>query len=88
MAARAPGAWSQIDILTEEGRATRADVLAFVAANLDLHEAAIARGVLAEDAADDYRETVVTLMAVMREDGLTDAQIDELIGKYREPGRG
>jgi len=88
MAARTPGAWSQIDIHTEEGRATRRDVLAFVAVNLDFYKASVARGLPVEDAADDYRESVNGLMALMRQDGLTGAEGDELLGKYREVQRG
>ena len=88
MAARTPGAWSQIDIHTEEGRATRADVLAFIAENLRFYRQAIASGTVAEDALDDYRESLDLLTGRMRADGLTAAEVEELIGKYREVNRG
>jgi hypothetical protein len=88
MAARTPGAWSRIDIHTEEGQATRRDVLAFIAENLRFHRQAIATGTAAEYAADDYRESLDLLAGRMRADGLTAAEVDELIGKYRQVNRG
>lgn len=88
MAARRAGTWSNIDIHTEEGRATVLDALAFIAENLRFYRRLITDGVSAEHALADYQASMHILTGRMRADGLTDVQIDELIGKYREPGRG
>lgn len=82
------GGWSEIDIYTEEGRATRADVLAFIAENLRFYRQAIATGTAAEDAGHDYRVSLDLLSGRMRQDGLTAAQVEDLLGKYRWPERG
>jgi hypothetical protein len=85
MAAR-HGGWSEIEIHTEEGRETRAAVLVLVSANLNLYVSEVAARVA--EATANYQANTCSLVDRMRASGLTEAQIDELIGKYREVERG
>jgi hypothetical protein len=72
-----------IDIHTAKGQANREAFLAVVQANMAAYQSQIAVGMSAQDAAQKYEENTAKLEANMRQAGLTQAQIDGLIGKYR-----
>jgi hypothetical protein len=68
---------------TEKGQANREAVLAAVTANMSLYQAQLSAGMSAEDAAKNYDANTAALERQLRKAGLTTAQIDDLIGKYR-----
>jgi hypothetical protein len=73
----------ELDIHTEKGQANRSAVLSAVAANIRQYDALIQAGVGAQDAAAAYDQNTAALVHQMRQAGLTQGQIDGLIGKYR-----
>lgn len=73
----------QLDIATAAGQANRAAVLNVVAANIAQYDAQIKSGISAQDAAAAYDQNTGALVKQMRQAGLTQGQIDGLIGKYR-----
>jgi hypothetical protein len=74
----------QLDINTKQGEANREAVLAAVTANMSMYQAQIAVGMSAEDASAAYDQNTMNLEANMRQAGLTQGQIDGLIGKYKD----
>lgn len=69
---------------TETGAQQNKDaILAVVQANLQEYDSQIAVGVAASDAAAKYDENTKALEDQLRAAGYTSAQIDDLIGKYR-----
>lgn len=72
-----------IDIHTAKGQANREAILNAVTANMRLYQAQVAAGMSAEDAAQDYDSNTGALIRQLRQAGLTAAQVDELIGKYK-----
>lgn len=75
---------NSIDISTAKGQAHREAVLAVVTANMQMYQAQVAAGVSAEDAAVHYQNNTAALEKQLKQAGLTTAQIDNLIGKYRD----
>lgn len=69
---------------TEAGRENREAVLAAVEANLKLFQANVQSGMTAEQAAQQYDVNTEALERQLRKAGFTAAQIEELIGKYRD----
>lgn len=74
----------QLDITTARGQANREAVLASVSANQQLYQAQVAAGMSAEDAAVQYDANTVALEKQLKQAGLTQEQIDGLIGKYSD----
>lgn len=72
-----------LDINTEKGQANREAILASVTANMQLYQAQLTAGMKAVDAAANYDANTAALERQLRKAGLTQAQIDGLIGKYR-----
>jgi len=72
----------QLDIHTEKGQANREAILAQVDANIKAYDVAIASGAGADVAAKAYDANTQALERQMRQAGLTQAQIDGLVGKY------
>lgn len=72
-----------LDIHTAAGQADRSAVLAAVSANIQQYDALIQSGIGAQDAARAYDANTAALERQLRKAGLTAAQIDGLIGKYR-----
>jgi hypothetical protein len=72
-----------IDIHTKKGQANREALLGSVQANMQLYQAQIAAGVSAEDAAASYDTNYAALARTARQAGLTQQQVDGLIGKYK-----
>lgn len=68
---------------TAKGQANQEAILGTVTANMALYQAQVAAGMSAEDAAAAYDRNTAALEAQLRKAGLTSAQIDDLIGKYR-----
>lgn len=68
---------------TKDGEANREAVLSAVQANMAQYQAFIAVGGSAQDAAGKYDENTRALEAQLRQSGLTQGAIDDLIGKYR-----
>lgn len=68
---------------TAAGQANREAVLAVVQANEQQYNANIASGMSASDAAAAYDANTQALEHQLRQAGLTTAQIDDLIGKYK-----
>ena len=78
----------QLDIHTEKGQANRSAILSAVQANIQQYQALVASGVGAADAAAAYDQNTAALERQLQKAGLTAAQIDGLIGKYRGvPGK-
>lgn len=72
-----------LDIHTAKGQQNREAVLSSVAANEQLYNTQIAAGATATDAAAAYDANTRALEANLKKAGLTSAQIDGLIGKYK-----
>jgi len=72
-----------LDINTKQGQSNRESVLASVTANMQLYQAQVAAGMSAEDAAASYDANTASLEKQLRQAGLTQQEIDGLIGKYR-----
>jgi putative intracellular protease/amidase len=72
-----------IDIHTKKGEEDRAAVLAAVQANMAQYQAFVAVGGSATDAARQYDQNTQALERQLRKAGLTSAEIDNLIGKYK-----
>lgn len=68
---------------TEKGQANREGVLAAVTANMSMYQSQLAVGMSAEDAAAAYDVNTAALEKQLRQAGLTGAQVDDLVGKYR-----
>jgi hypothetical protein len=78
----------QLDIHTVKGEANRQAILGAVSANIQQYQALVASGVGAADAAAAYDQNTAALERQLQKAGLTSAQIDGLIGKYRNvPGK-
>jgi hypothetical protein len=73
---------ADLDITTAAGQANRAAILGVVQANIQNYDALIAAGSGAEDAAAAYDQNTAALRSQLRQAGLTEGQIDSLIGKY------
>jgi hypothetical protein len=74
---------SALDIHSKSGQANRDAILAAVGANVQAYDAMIQSGVGAQDAARAYDQNTAALERQLRQAGLTQAQIDDLIGRYR-----
>jgi hypothetical protein len=72
-----------LDIHTAAGQADRGAVLDAVQANIGLYDSMINSGISAQDAAASYDSNTRALESQMRAAGLTQGQIDGLIGKYK-----
>jgi hypothetical protein len=72
-----------IDITTAKGQANREAILATVQANMAAYQSNIALGMAAGDASAAYDAQTASIEANLRKLGLTQAEIDNLIGKYR-----
>jgi hypothetical protein len=72
-----------LDINTKQGDANREAILRAVTANEQMYQAQMNAGMKAEDAARNYDDNTAALERQLRKAGLTAAQIDGLIGKYR-----
>jgi hypothetical protein len=72
-----------LDIHTEKGIANRRAVLASVQANIDIYKTSIAAGTGATEAAAAYDVNTKALEAQLHKAHFTQAEIDGLIGKYR-----
>jgi hypothetical protein len=68
---------------TAKGQANQEAILGAVTANMSLYQSQVAAGMSAEDAAAAYDANTAALEKQLRKAGLTSAQIDDLIGKYR-----
>lgn len=78
----------QLDITTAKGQANREAVLAAVSANMQWYDANIAAGESADAAAFQYDKNTAALEKQLHAAGLTDKQITDLIGDYRNvPGK-
>jgi len=73
-----------IDINTEAGRANVSQVNQSIEAAIREHEAQIAAGVGIEQANKAYANRIARLRETLRQAGLTEKQIDSLIGAYEE----
>jgi hypothetical protein len=73
-----------LDIHTAAGQADREAVLAAVEANKRIYDVMIASGSSAEEAAIAYGHNTDALAEQLRQAGLTQQQIEGLIGKYRD----
>lgn len=73
-----------IDINTEKGRENVTQVNESVAAAIREHEAQIAAGVGIEQANKAYANRIARLRETLRQAGLTERQIDSLIGAYEQ----
>lgn len=73
----------QLDIHKAAGEADRTVVLDAVQANVQQYDAMIQSGIGADDATAAYEANTRALEDQMRKAGLTQAQIDGLIGKYK-----
>jgi ribosome-associated translation inhibitor RaiA len=73
----------QLDIHNKKGQANREAILSAVTANMQLYQAQISAGVSAKDAAAAYDQNTAALERQLRKAGLTQKQIDGLIGKYK-----
>lgn len=74
---------SAFDIETEEGQANREALLSSIAASMDQYKADSAAGVDAEEAAKRYAERIADVERKLLAAGRLNAQVDELIGRYR-----
>lgn len=72
-----------IDENTAKGQKNVAAILGAVQANMQLYQAQMSAGMKAEDAAALYDTNTAALERQLHTAGLTSAQIDGLIGKYR-----
>lgn len=82
--AKATGKHSvELAINTKEGQANREAVFGAVTANMSLYQAQVAAGMSSEDAAKAYEENTRALEKQLRAAGLTQNEIDGLVGKYR-----
>jgi len=75
---------NMLDINTKRGQANEEAILAAVSANQQLFQAQVAAGMSAEDAAHQYDANTAALEKQMKDAGLTQQQIDGLIGKYKD----
>lgn len=73
-----------IDINTEAGRANVTQVNQSIEAAIREHEAQIAAGVGIEEANKAYQNRIARLRETLRQAGLTEKQIDSLIGAYSQ----
>lgn len=73
----------QLDIHTKKGQANREAVLSSVEANLREYDTMINAGASAQDAAAKYDQNTAALERQLRKAGLTQAQVDDLIGAYK-----
>jgi len=71
-----------LDIHTQAGQQDREAILAAVQANIQMYDSQISVGMSATDAAAAYDANTQALERQLRQAGLTQAQIDGLIGKY------
>lgn len=74
---------TELDIQTAKGQANRSAVLAAVQANMANYQANVAVGMSATDAAAAYNANTRALETQMQRAGLTQQEIERLIGKYR-----
>jgi hypothetical protein len=77
----------QLDIHKVAGQADRSAILDAVAANVQLYDAQINAGISAQDATAAYDANTRALVSQLKKAGLTAAQIDGLIGKYKSVPR-
>lgn len=73
-----------LDIGTEKGRENISMVNDFIASAIREHEAAIAAGAGIEETNKAYQARIRELERTLRAAGLTEAQINELVGAYRK----
>jgi hypothetical protein len=73
----------QIADNTTQGEANRSAILGAVQANMAQYQAQVAAGMSATDAAAAYDANTAALERQLRKAGLTQQQIDGLIGKYK-----
>jgi hypothetical protein len=73
----------QLDIHTAKGQANREAILGAVQANIANYDALIRAGAGADVAAAAYNTNTAALEKQLRQAGLTQGEIDGLIGKYR-----
>jgi hypothetical protein len=72
-----------IEISTAKGQENREVVLAVIQENMALYQSNIAVGMSAQDAARKYEENTAQLEKQLQQAGLTGAEIESLVGKYR-----
>lgn len=72
-----------IDIHTKKGQENVQAIYASVTANMELYQSMVTAGATAEQAAAAYSVNTQALESQLRKAGLTSAEIDNLIGKYR-----
>ena len=72
----------ELDIHTARGQANREAVLSAVQANMKMYDTNIATGMSAQDAAAAYDKNTQALRDQLHAAHLTDAQINDLIGRY------
>lgn len=78
------GRWSgQLDIATAKGQQHRQVVLGAVQANIQQYQAMLQAGLGADAASRAYDSNTSALESQLHKLGLTQGEIDELIGKYR-----
>lgn len=73
-----------LDIHTKAGQADREAILGAVQANIQLYDTMIANGSSAADAAAAYDKGTAALYKQLEAAGLLPAQIDKIIGKYKQ----
>jgi len=73
-----------LSIHTAAGQADREAVLGAVQANIDQYDSMIRSGMSAVNAAQSYDSNTKALEKQMRQAGLTQKQVDGLIGKYKK----
>lgn len=79
---------NSVDRNTEAGQKNIEKIYAAVNANAALYQAMMASGISSTVAADQYNANTAALEKQLHEANLTQAQIDGLIGKYRDvPGK-
>lgn len=74
---------NQLDIHSKAGQQDREAILRAVQANIKMYDTMIQTGSSAQDAAHAYDQNTQALVKQMRQAGLTQSQIDGLIGKYK-----
>src|SRR6266568_115173 len=74
----------QVSENTKAGQANIGAVLGSVTANMGLYQAQVAAGISAADATANYETNTRALHYQLRAAGLTEAQVNSLIGKYKD----
>lgn len=73
-----------LDIHKEKGQANIAAIYGAVQANMALYQAMVQAGATSEQAAEAYNKNTEALERQLRKAGLTQQEIDGLIGKYKQ----